>query len=61
MGLSVLASLVLVRLSGRDAALSKEWSLLKLKEGFIGEVAQDAVQRTELKWQRNWKHFKHVA
>jgi Transposase DDE domain len=59
--LSVLAYLVLVRLYGRDAALSQEWSLFKLKERFIGEVAQDAVQRTELKWQRKWKQFKDVA
>ena len=59
--LSVLAYLVLVRLYGRDAARSQEWSLFKLKERFIGEVAQDAVQRTELKWQRKWKQFKDVA
>jgi hypothetical protein len=59
--LSVLAYLVLVRLYGRDAALSQEWSLFTLKERFIGEVAQDAVQRTELKWQRKWKQFKDVA
>ena len=59
--LSVLAYLVLVRLYGRDAALSQEGSLFKLKERFIGEVAQDAVQRTELKWQRKWKQFKDVA
>ena len=59
--LSVLAYLVLVRLYGRDAALSQEWSLFKLKERFIGEVAQDAVQRTERKWQRKWKQFKDVA
>jgi DDE family transposase len=59
--LSVLAYLVLVRWYGRDAALSQEWSLFKLKERFIGEVAQDAVRRTELKWQRKWKQFKDVA
>src|SRR5205823_13433048 len=44
--LSVLAYLVLVRLYGRDEALSKAWSLFKLKERFIGEVAQEAVTRT---------------
>ena len=59
--LSVLAYLLLVRLSGRDEALTKEWSLFKLKERFIGEVAQDAVWRTELKWQRKLKQFKDVA
>ena len=59
--LSVLASLLLVRLYGHDEALIKEWSLFKLKERFIGEVAQDAVWRTELKWQRKLKQFKDVA
>jgi hypothetical protein len=59
--LSVLAYLLLVRLYGRDEALTKESSLFKLKERFIGEVAQDAVWRTELKWQRKWKQFKDVA
>lgn len=59
--LSVLASLLLVRLSGRDEALTQAWSLFKLKERFIGEVAQDAVRRTELKWQRKWRQCKDVA
>lgn len=59
--LSVLASLLLVRLYGRDEARTKAWSLFKLKERFIGEVAQDAVRRTELKWQRTFKQFKAVA
>jgi hypothetical protein len=59
--LSVLAYLLLLRLYGRDEALTQEWSLFKLKERFIGEVAQDAVWRTELKWQRKWKQFKDVA
>jgi hypothetical protein len=56
--LSVLAYLLLVRLYGRDEALTQEWSLFKLKERFIGEVAQDTVWRTERKWQRKWKQFK---
>ena len=59
--LSILAYLLLVRLYGRDEALSKEWSLFKLKERFIGEVAQDAVACTERKWQRKFKQFKEVA
>jgi hypothetical protein len=59
--LSVLASLLLVRLYGREEAFTKDWSLFRLKERFIGEVAQEAVRRTELKWQRKWKHFKDVA
>ena len=59
--LSVLAYLLLVRLYGHDKALSKEWSLFKLKERFVAEVAQDAVTRTERKWQRKWKQFKDVA
>jgi Transposase DDE domain len=59
--LSVLAYLLLVRLYGRDEALTKEWSLFKLKERFVGEVAQEAVARTERKWQRKLKLFKVVA
>jgi Transposase DDE domain group 1 len=59
--LSVLAYLLLVRLYGREAASTQEWSLFKLKERFIGEVAQEAVRRTELKWQRKLKQFKDVA
>jgi len=59
--LSVLAYLLLVCLYGREEAATKTWSLFKLKERFIGEVAQDAVRRTELKWQRKWKQFKEVA
>ena len=59
--LSVLAYLLLARLYGRDEACTQSWSLFKLKERFIGEVAQEAVQRTERKWQRKWKQFKDVA
>src|SRR6266487_4244234 len=59
--LSVLAYLLLVRLYGSDEAVMKEWSLFKLKERFIGEVAQDAVRRTERKWERKLKQFKDVA
>jgi Transposase DDE domain len=59
--LSVLAYLLLVRLYGDDEALSKEWSVFKLKERFAEEVAQDAVRRTELKWQRKLKQYRHVA
>ena len=59
--LSVLAYLLLVRLYGHDEALSKDWSLFKFKEHFSGEVAQDAVLRTEWKWQRKFKQCKEVA
>jgi hypothetical protein len=59
--LSVLAYLLLVRLYGSDEAVMQDWSLFKLKERFIGEVAQDAVQRTERKWQHKLKQFKDVA
>jgi hypothetical protein len=37
--LSVLAYLLLVRLDGRDEVFTKDWSLLKLKERFVGEIA----------------------
>jgi Transposase DDE domain len=59
--LSVLAYLLLVRLYGRDEAFKQEWSLFKLKERFISDVAQEAVTRTERKWQRKFKQFKGVA
>jgi hypothetical protein len=59
--LSVVASLLLVRLSGGDAALSQAWSLVKLKEHFAEEVAQDAVTRPALKWQRKLTQYHHVA
>ena len=45
----------------RTRPARKAWSLFKLKKRFIGEAAQDAVQHTELKWQRKWKQLKDVA
>ena len=59
--LSVLAYLLLVRLYGSDEAVMQDWSLFKLKERFIGEVAQDAVRRTERQWQHKLNQFKAVA
>ena len=59
--LSVLAYLLLMRLYGADEAVRHDWSLFQLKERFIGEVAQDGVQRTERKWQQKLKQFKEVA
>jgi hypothetical protein len=59
--LSALADRLLVRWSGGEQAYTHEWSLFKRKERFIGEVAQDAVRRPALKWQRQVKHFKEVA
>jgi len=57
--LSVLACLLLVRLYGRDEAFRQAWSLFKLKERFIGEVAQEAVMRTERKWPRKRRQCQH--
>ena len=59
--LSVLAYLLLVRLYGQAEAGTQAWSLCKLKERFIGEMAQEAVRRTELKWQRKLKQCRAVA
>jgi hypothetical protein len=59
--LSVLAYLLLVRLYGSEEAHGHAWSLFKLKERFIGEIAQDAVTRTEQKWQRKFQQFRDVA
>jgi hypothetical protein len=59
--LSVLAYLLLVRLYGSDEAVMQDWSLCQLKERFSGEGAQDAVRRTERKWQHKLNQFKTVA
>jgi hypothetical protein len=59
--LSIMAYLLLVRLYGHKEPGPQAWSLFKLKERFIGEVAQDAVRRTARKWQRKWKQLNDVA
>jgi Transposase DDE domain len=59
--LSVLAYLLLVRLYGSEEAHGQASSLFKLKERFIGEIAQDAVTRTEQKWQRKFQQFRDAA
>ena len=59
--LSVRASLLLTRLSGHDETLTTAWSLCKCKERFMGKVAQEAVARTERKWQRKLRQCKDVA
>jgi hypothetical protein len=59
--LSVIASLLLVRLYGPDEALRKEWSLFKLKERFTEDVAQESMARAALRWQRKLKKFKGIA
>jgi hypothetical protein len=59
--LSVVAYLLLIRLYAGDKALAKEWSLFKLKEHFIGAVAQEAVMRTERKWHHKLQQFKRIA
>ncbi len=59
--LSVLAYLLLVCLYGRAQASTKAWSLFKRTERFIGEVAHEAVRRTERKWQRKFQQCKDVA
>lgn len=59
--LSVLVYLPLVCLYGRKEGSTKAWRLFKLQERFIGELAHEAVQRTERKWQRKFQQFKDVA
>lgn len=59
--LPMLAYLLLVRLYGHDEALTKEWSLFRLKERFTEDVAQAHMQRSELRWQRKLKQLKDVA
>jgi hypothetical protein len=59
--LSVLGYLLLVRLYGQEEATTKAWRFFKLQERFIGELAHEAVQRTERKWQRKFQQCKDVA
>jgi hypothetical protein len=59
--LPVLASLLVVCLYGREEGSPKAWRLFKLQERFIGELAHEAVQRTERKWQRKFQQCKDVA
>ena len=59
--LSVVAYLLLVRLYGHNEALSKDWSLFKLKERFTEDVAQEHIHRSELRWQRKLKQLNDVA
>jgi hypothetical protein len=58
---SRLASLLLVRWYGHAEALRQAWSLFKRKDRFMGEVAQEAVPRTERQWQHKVKQFQNVA
>ena len=59
--LSVFAFLLLVRLYKYTEALSKAWSLFKLKERFTEDVAQEHIHRPELRWQRTLQQLKNVA
>jgi hypothetical protein len=59
--LSVIASLLLVRLYGQDKTRHKEWSLFQLKERFTEDVTQEHIRRSELRWQRKLKQLKDVA
>ena len=58
---SVGASLLLVRLDGHDEELTTAWSLFKLKARCAEEVTQEAVTRTERRWQRQLKQLKQGA
>ena len=55
------AYLLLGRLYGSEEAMRQDGSLFKFKERLIGEIAQEAVPRTERTWQRKLKQFKDVA
>jgi hypothetical protein len=59
--LSVVAYLLLVRLYGHNEALSKDWSLFKLKEHFTEDVVQEHIHRSEMRWQRKLRQLKDVA
>jgi hypothetical protein len=54
--LSVCASLVLVRLYGRDEASGQPWRLLRRTQRFHAELMREEIDRTERQWHRNREH-----
>jgi hypothetical protein len=49
--LPVCAYLLLVRLYGRDKSLSSPWSLFRLKQRFMVDMAKAQCDRIEARWQ----------
>jgi hypothetical protein len=59
--LPVCAYLLLVRLYGQEASLSGPWSLFRLKQRFMVDMANAQCDRIEAKWQRKLLKFKEAA
>ena len=59
--LSVCAYLLLVRLYGQDESLSSPWSLFRLKQHFLADMASAQCDRIEAKWQRKLLKLKEAA
>jgi hypothetical protein len=59
--LPVCAYLLLVRLYGQDASLSSPWSLFRLKQRFMVDMAKAQCDRIETRWQRKWLQLKEAA
>jgi hypothetical protein len=51
----------LVRLYGHDASLSGPWSLFRLKQRFMVDMANAQCHRIEAKWQRKLLKLKAAA
>ena len=59
--LPVCAYLLLVRLYGQDESLSRPWSLFRLKQRFMVDMANAQCNRIEARWQRKVLKLKQVA
>jgi hypothetical protein len=59
--LSVCASLLLVRLYGREEASGQPWSLFRLKQRFHADLIREEIDRTERKWKRKLKQYEDAA
>ena len=59
--LPMCAYLLLVRLYGQDENLSRFWSLFRLKQHFMADMASAPCDRIEAKWQRKLLKLKAAA
>jgi hypothetical protein len=59
--LPVCAYLLLIRLYGHDESLSSPWSLFRLKQRFMVDMANAQYHRIETKWQRKLLKLKKAA
>jgi hypothetical protein len=52
---------LLIRLYSDEHALSKDWSLFRLKQRFTEALMQDQLHRVEQKWLGKWRKIKQAA